>query len=94
MSKQTENTPNTKNQAFTVTCAITGETVKVRKPVFMNRVARVQKLVRSRLGDAVSVAEAVDILTQRYVSALGRKLAGVNFLNLAPTDLILDVSSK
>ncbi len=87
MSTKNTDTTNVKNAAFTVRCIVSGETKKVRQPVFQSRIARVQKYVRTRLGSAPTVAEAIAILNARYVSAAARRSAGVNFLNVAKGSL-------
>lgn len=67
-------------QMFTVTCSLTGTSVKVRRPVFENRIARVQKLVRTNTGAAISKAEAQEVLNERYVSLAARKANNVDML--------------
>ena len=67
-------------QMFEIKCTVTGESKKVRKTVFMSRVGRVQRLVRSITGDQITVAEAINALAQNYVGIVGRKTEGCDFL--------------
>jgi cell division protein FtsN len=67
-------------QMFTVKCHVTDTDQRVRRSVFMNRVARVQRLVRRITGDQIGVGEAINTLSQNYVGIAGRKQANVDYL--------------
>jgi hypothetical protein len=67
-------------QMFTVKCNVTGEEKRVRRNVFMSRVNRVQRFVRSVTGDQIPVADAINALTTNYVGIAGRKQAGCDYL--------------
>ena len=87
MSKKNK-TKTRDTQMFTVTCHVTGEQKRVRKPVFMKRVNRVQSLVRSITGDRISTAEAQNVLDTSYVGTAGRRQAGCDYLG-QPNDFAL-----
>lgn len=67
-------------QMFTVKCTVTGTEVKVRKSVFMSRVNRVQRLARHISGESITVADAINALSQNYVGIVGRKTEECDFL--------------
>ena len=67
---------------FEIKCTVTGETKKVRKPVFMSRVNRVQRLARKMSGEQITVADAINELGRSYVGIVGRKTEQCDFLGI------------